>query len=152
MKPQSKPTQKQIAEALQISPRRVSQLVLDGMPVDSIEAAEKWRRDRLAKDNTAEQLRAERILLIRAQRHRAEIENDVRSGELLEKGDVQRDCTAVCSRARDRFLRMSNDLPPQLEGLTADKIAEIIHLEVVQTLENLCRDFARLYSSQDDQR
>ena len=150
MKSQSKPTQKQIAEALQISPRRVSQLILDGMPVDSIEAAQRWRQDRLAKDNTAEALRAERILLIRAQRHRAEIENDVRSGELLEIGEVRRDCVTVCSRARDRFLRMSHDLPPRLEGLSADRIAQIVHEEVTLTLEALCRDFAKLYGTQGD--
>ena len=150
MKAPSKPTQKQIAQALQISPRRVSQLTLDGMPVDSIAAAEKWRQDRLAKDNTAEALRAERILLIRAQRHRAEIENDVRSGELLPIGEVRADCITVCSRARDRFLRMSHDLPPRLEGLSADRIAQIIHTEVVQTLEALCRDFTKLYDSPGD--
>ena len=150
MKSQSKPTQKQIAEALQISPRRVSQLVLDGMPVDSIAAAEKWRVEKKAGDSSVEALRSERILLIRAQRHRAEIENDVRSGELLEIGEVRRDCVTVCSRARDRFLKMSNDLPPKLSGLPTEKIAEIIHLEVVGTLEALCRDFAKLYGSQGD--
>ena len=151
MKAPSKPTQKQIAEALQISPRRVSQLILDGMPVDSIEAAQRWRQDRLAKDNTAEALRAERILLIRAQRHRAEIENDVRSGELLEIGEVRADCITVCSRARDRFLKLSNDLPPKLEGLSADRIAQIVHDEVTETLTNLCRDFQRLYQCQADE-
>ena len=150
MKPQSKPTQKQIAEALQISPRRVSQLILDGMDVSSIEAAEKWRAEKKAGDSSVEALRSERILLIRAQRHRAEIENDVRSGELLEKGNVRADCIRVTTLARDRFLRLSHDLPPKLEGLSADRIAQIVHEEVTLTLEALCRDFARLYGSPGD--
>lgn len=152
MKSQSKPTQKQIAEALQISPRRVSQLILDGMPVDSIAAAEKWRQDRLAKDNTAEALRGERIRLVRAQAERHETENEVRRGQLLEIGDVRADCIRVTTLARDRFLRLSHDLPPKLEGLSADRIAAIIHEEVVQTLENLCRDFQRLYQCQADEK
>jgi len=57
----------------------------------------------------------------------------------------------VCSVARDRFLRLSDDLPPRLEGLTADKIAQIIHDEVTLTLENLCRAFQKLYSAKDGQ-
>ena len=150
MKPQSKPTQKQIAEALQISPRRVSQLILDGMDVSSIEAAQRWRQDRLAKDNTGEALRAERIRLVRAQAERHEVENEVRRGELLPIGEVRADCIRVTTLARDRFLKMSHDIPPRLEGLSADKIAKIIHEEVTGTLEALCRDFTRLYSANLD--
>jgi hypothetical protein len=150
MKP-PKVTQKKIAQALGISTRRVTQLIKDGLPVDSIAAAEKWRAEKAQGDSTVEALRAERILLIRCQRERVQIENDVRSGELLLAGDVQRDSMKVCSLARDRFLRLSNDLPPRLEGLAADKIAKIIHETVTATLEHLCRDFTRLYSSQDGQ-
>ena len=146
-----KVTQSQIAQALGISTRRVTQLIKDGLPVDSIAAAEKWRADKAQGDSTVEALRAERIRLVRAQAERHEVENEVRRGELLPIGTVQRDCVTVCSRARDRFLRMSNDLPPRLEGLPADKIAKIIHEAVTATLENLCRDFAKLYNSQDDQ-
>ena len=145
------PTNKELAEALGVSVRRVGQLKTEGMPCDSIPAALAWRQNALAGDNTAEALRAERIRLVRAQAERHETENEVRRGELLPIGEVRRDCVVVCSRARDRFLKMSSDLPPRLEGLTADRIAKIIHEEVVRTLEALCRDFARLYGSQVDQ-
>ena len=109
-----------------------------------------WRQNKLAGDSSTEALRTERIRLVRAQAERHEVENEVRRGELLEKGDVQRDCITVCSRARDRFLKLSNDLPPRLMGLTENQVAQIIHDEVTETLENLCRDFTKLYGSQAD--
>ena len=146
------PTNKELAEALGVSVRRIGQLRSEeGMPCDSIPAALAWRQNKLAGDNTTEALRSQRIRLVAAQATRHETENLVRRGDLLEKGDVQRDCVTVCSRARDRFLKMSNDLPPKLSGLPTEKIAAIIHEEVVATLENLCRDFARLYGSQVDE-
>ena len=150
MKAPSKPTQKKIAQALQISTRRVTQLVKDGMPFDSIESAQKWRAEKAQGDSTVEALRAERIRLLRAQAERHEQENLVRSGQLLELGQVKNDCLIVCGKARDRFLSMSNELPPKLTGLATEKIAEIIHIEVTITLEALCRDFTRLYSSNLD--
>lgn len=39
--------QKLLAERWELSKGRISQLVADGMPLDSIEAAEKWRAERL---------------------------------------------------------------------------------------------------------
>jgi phage terminase Nu1 subunit (DNA packaging protein) len=145
------PKNSEIATALNITVRRVSQLKTEGMPANSIQAAIAWRAQKQSGDCTAEALRAERIRLLRAQAERHETENEVRRGQLLELGDVKADCLIVCSRARDRFLKMSNDLPPRLEGLSANKLAKVLHDEVVQTLENLCRDFAKLYGSQDGQ-
>ena len=145
------PTNKELATALNVTVRRVGQLKSEGMPADSIAAAIAWRQNKQAGDSSSETLRAERIRLVRAQAERHETENEVRRGELLPIGEVRADCIRVTTLARDRFLRMSHDLPPRLEGLSADRIAQIIHTEVVQTLEALCRDFARLYGSQADQ-
>lgn len=39
-------SQKTLAERWELSPGRISQLVSEGMPLDSIEAAEKWRAQR----------------------------------------------------------------------------------------------------------
>ena len=150
MKP-PKVTQKQIAQALGISTRRVTQLIKDGMPCDSIQAAIAWRSQKQSGDSTAEALRAERIRLLRAQAERHETENEVRRGQLLELGQVKADCLIVCGKARDRFLKMSNDLPPRLEGLSANKLAKVLHDEVTLTLENLRKDFQKLYSAQDGQ-
>ena len=144
------PTNSELAEALGVSVRRIGQLKAENMPCDSIPAAQAWRQNKQAGDNTAEALRAERIRLVRAQVERHETENEVRRGELLPIGEVRADCIRVTTLARDRFLKMSHDLPPRLEGLSADRIAAIVHDEVVQTLENLCRDFQRLYGAQGD--
>jgi hypothetical protein len=147
----SAPKNSELATALAVTVRRVAQLKAEQMPCDSIQAAIAWRSQKASGDSTAEALRAERIRLLRAQAERHETENEVRRGQLLEIGDVKADCLLVCGKARDRFLKMSNDLPPRLEGLSANKIAKVLHDEIVATLENLCRDFAKLYSSQDDQ-
>ena len=144
------PTNKELAEALGVSVRRIGQLRSEGMPVDSIKDAHQWRQNKLAGDSSSEALRAERIRLVRAQAERHEVENEVRRGELLPIGEVRADVVKVSTLARDRFLRMSHDLPPRLEGLSADKIAKIIHDEVTETLENLCRDFQRLYGTPGD--
>ena len=144
------PTNKELAAALGVSVRRVGQLKTEGMPTDSIPTALAWRQNKQAGDSSTEALRAERIRLVRAQAERHEVENEVRRGQLLEKGDVQRDVVKVSTLARDRFLKLSHDLPPKLEGLSAHRIAAIIHEEVTLTLETLCRDFAKLYGSQAD--
>ena len=144
------PTNAELAAALGVSVRRVGQLKAEGLPCDTIAAAIAWRSQKQAGDNTAEALRGERIRLVRAQAERHEQENLVRLGELLPIGEVRADVVKVSTLARDRFLRMSHDLPPRLEGLSADKIAKIIHEEVTGTLEALCRDFTRLYSANLD--
>jgi phage terminase Nu1 subunit (DNA packaging protein) len=147
----STPKNSELATALAVTVRRVGQLKSDGMPSDSIQAAIAWRAQKQSGDSTAEALRTERIRLLRAQAERHETENEVRRGQLLEIGDVQRDSMKVCSLARDRFLRLSFDLPPRLEGLSANMLAKVLHDEIVATLENLCRDFQKLYSAQDGQ-
>ena len=147
----STPKNSELATALAVTVRRVGQLKSDGMPSDSIQAAIAWRAQKQSGDSTAEALRTERIRLLRAQAERHETENEVRRGQLLEIGDVQRDSMKVCSLARDRFLRLSFDLPPRLEGLSANMLAKVLHDEIVATLENLCRDFQKLYSTQDGQ-
>ena len=43
-----KPTQVEIATALQVSPGRISQLVKDGMPTYSVEAAAAWKKQHVA--------------------------------------------------------------------------------------------------------
>ena len=144
------PKNSELAAALNVTVRRVGQLKAENMPGDSIPAALAWRNQKQSGDSTADALRAERIRLLRAQAERHEQENLVRSGQLLELGQVKNDCLIVCGKARDRFLSMSNELPPKLTGLATEKIAEIIHIEVTGTLEALCRDFTRLYSTNMD--
>jgi hypothetical protein len=45
--------QSDLAERWELSPGRISQLVTDGMPLDSFEAAEKWRAERHAESGIA---------------------------------------------------------------------------------------------------
>lgn len=45
--------QSELADRWELSPGRISQLVSEGMPLDSIEAAEKWRAERHAESGIA---------------------------------------------------------------------------------------------------
>ncbi|RYD33528.1 MAG: hypothetical protein EOP85_20690, partial [Verrucomicrobiaceae bacterium] len=65
-------TNASIAEALGVSIRRVSQLKVAGMPTNSLEAALAWREAQEQKpgDGGTDELRREKIALVRAQRER----------------------------------------------------------------------------------
>ena len=109
------PTNKELAEALGVSIRRVGQLKTEGLPADSIAAAIAWRQNKQAGDSSSEALRAERIRLVRAQAERHEVENEVRRGELLPIGEVKRDIIIVTSKARMSPL-LSLDVSPMREN------------------------------------
>jgi hypothetical protein len=125
--PPVKPLTKELAAALSITPRRVSQLRQAGMPADSIAAAEAWRKKKSASGEiSADQLRAARFHLIEEQRRRCRIENDVRDGELVTVSSVMSDTLAVCQATKAAFLGLTNHLPPILEGLTAPQICRVL--------------------------
>ena len=50
----------------------------------------------------------------------------VETGELIPKGEVQNDATRVYSAVRAELLKLSSDIPPRLEGLSASKMQGIL--------------------------
>ena len=84
-----KPTNKQMSAALGITIRRITELKRAGMPTDTTEAAQSWRNDREHGDDSVKRLRIERIALVSEQRRRAQIENRVRLGGLVDAGQVK---------------------------------------------------------------
>jgi hypothetical protein len=117
------PTIKSIADALGITPRRVSQLRQAGMPCDSIEAAQNWRsRKSSAGEISADQLRAARYRLLEEQRQKAAIDNSERRGELVSAAEAYQGGLVVGASMKIAFLRLLNDLPPRLEGCSAVEI------------------------------
>ncbi len=112
-------TIKAIAAALGVTPRRVSQLKLAGMPTDSIAASEAWRKreDLGNADFSPERLRASRIKLLDLQAERQQIENDKTTGLLVPIGEVKADAVRFTYGAKTALLGLLGSLPPSLCGL-----------------------------------
>ena len=131
------PTIKSIADALGVSPRRVSQLRQLGMPVTSVEAAWKWRSRKSSEGEISpDQLRAARYKLLESQRERIDLENKLRAGELMPVQECYEGAVILGSGMKAAFLRLLNDLPPRLEGCTAGEIFRIMKVEFHRLLRD----------------
>jgi hypothetical protein len=104
--------------ALKISKRRTAALLAAGMP-DQLDQAAAWRRARQAGSDSVEELRRERILLVQSQRQAVDLSNQVKRGQFVPAGQAEEFGAAVGFVMKSTLLRMSNDLPPTLEGLAA---------------------------------
>jgi len=139
-KPKSKnpPSLETLSKALGVTVRRVSQLKRAGMPCETIEAAVGWKQAQSGSaDFSVENLRKERLLLVRSQRAKIDLENDVRRGQLIEIDSVRADTIGVVSAARNSFLRLTNDLPPRLTGLDEIGICQVLRDEFHEVLVQL---------------
>ena len=125
-----------LAAALKVSKRRVSQLLAEGMPSDPA-AALKWREEKQSGDGSPEELRRQRIELVREQRRKLKLENEVRAGHLVSAASVQASATNVAATARNRLLKSANDLPPRLAGLGEVAILKILRAEYLEILTDL---------------
>lgn len=121
---QSPPTTAEIAVALAVSSRRVSQLKIDGMPVHTIEAALQWRKAQSSIDSV-ERLRLERIRLVVVQRERVEIENASRRNELMPRDEVRTNETRIGAAVGAALQVLENELPQLLLGLSLDRARPI---------------------------
>lgn len=142
----SKPTVRELAEALAVSIRRVSQLKNEGMPVETVASAIAWReaRDqrRDATTDSAERLRLERIELVREQRAKIELENRRLRGELIEVNSVFSTSLHIHRQLRMRLTEGArNSLPPMLEGLSAVQISRVLQGWIDELLETLTQDY-----------
>jgi hypothetical protein len=125
-----------LSAALNITTSHCHKLLRGGMP-DGIAEAQAWRSARAAGDDSAQTLRRERILLVREQRERARIENEVRRGELIEAGVVKQGVIAIVSAAKGEFLKLASELPPQLCGESAPAIGKKLRAAIIGVLTTL---------------
>lgn len=139
------PTHAEIAKAIGVSTRRVTQLKGEGMPMDSVEAAMAWRDEIAGSADSAEQLRLERIKLVREQRTAKEIDNAKARRELVPIGEVIADIGTVVSAARGELLKLSADLPPRLDGLSPPRMQVVIREAIIDVLTRLSDDMGELY-------
>lgn len=139
------PSTAELAAALEITGRRVSQLKLAGMPVHSVAAAQAWRRAQSGQDGSAEQLRRERILLIREQRHRVEIENKRVRGELIPRDAVKLSDTKIGCAVRAFSKAVENELPALCLGLPLDRSRPLVRTRMRELQELLADEFSAFW-------
>ena len=143
------PSVAELAAALQVTPRRIGQLRKSGLPTASISEALAWRSAQ-HKTDSSEQLRKERILLVREQREKAKIENEARRGELIECGRVQDSIVQIVSAAKSEFMKLTSDLPPILAGESAPAIQKKLRAAIIAVLTRLSNECDKAYSTNTD--
>ena len=72
------------------------------------------------------------------------VQTDTR--ELVPVGEVRQSMTKVVSAARGELLKMSADLPPRVEGLSAPQIQRVIRDSVIEILARLADETSALYA------
>lgn len=140
-------TNQALAAALNVSTRRVGQLLAAGMP-DTVAEAVEWKRQRESGDTSAEALRGERIQLVRAQRERAVIENKIRLREFVDAGEVRESMTRIYSAVRGELLKLPTEISPRLEGLQPTAICKLLRDEIIDILTRLSDENSKLYQTE----
>lgn len=117
------PTLADIAESLEISTRRVSQLKEEGMPVVSIEAAKAWRSDQAKEKGGSikDELDRARIKLVREQELRIKLQNDEASGRLVSRDECREEWTRIGSAISAMLTAAESEIPRVCSGLPLAK-------------------------------
>ena len=155
-KPRQKPTArrpngtvKNLAAALGITTRHTSSLLAAGMPAEPAAAAA-WRAAQSGTAGTsdsAELLRRERVLLVRQQREREELENARRRGEMMPKSEHVEIAIRCAVAARTAFWGLLGILPPILAGLSEIPIVQILEKHFRECLDRLHQGDPELWDS-----
>ena len=134
-----------LSKALRLTKRQVSTLLTQGMP-DSPAEAIAWRQAEHSSDS-AEELRRERILLVREQRHRVQIENARVRGELLPRVEVESEITGI-AMAMQGFLRaLEVELPQIVLGLPLERTRGLVKAQVRKLQELLADKTSEFWAS-----
>jgi phage terminase Nu1 subunit (DNA packaging protein) len=110
------PTLAEIAKALEVSTRRVSQLRAGGMPVDSIDAAIHWRKSQHDDDSAAE-LRRRRIALLKAQERIAKGKADEQDGLTVSRAECKEAWIQIATAIAAMLTAMEREIPQLCLGL-----------------------------------
>ena len=116
----SAPTIAEIAQALGVSPRRIHQLKTQGLDVSSIESALNWRDDHDQGDS-AEQLRIERIQLVREQARNQRAAADEREGRLVPRAEVKAHFIRTASALGAFVKALEMEIPSICLGLPLER-------------------------------
>ena len=154
-----RPTHAEIAEALGLTRARVSQLAGQGMPVDSVEAAQAWRVSRLnvaarkpapatfpplapepVNDSDEEDFQQARTRREIAEANLAEMREREIAGQLIRVEAIRAAWARRISATRDALLQLPHRLAPVLAAETdMERVSHLLDAELRQCLHDLSR-------------
>lgn len=120
-------TEKVIADWLAVTERRVRQLRDEGVIVErkpglyELKSSVVRYISYLRKGNGNTNLADERALLTRAKREAADMENELRRGNLHSSEDIERGLKTMCLNIRTKFLTLPAKLSPRLSQMGGDQ-------------------------------
>jgi hypothetical protein len=123
-----------ICKTLNLSKRRVSELLKQGMPSDPQGAVE-WRNAKENDDSTAE-LRRRRIALLREQERLARIKADEADGLLISRAEVERQHVAIAMATQAFLRRWEREIPALCLGLSLSQSMPLVKART-RELQNL---------------
>ena len=137
-------TVKRLAEGLGITRRAVATALAAGMPPTLPEALQ-WRLNRASGDDSAAALRRERIALVREQKTKCRIDNEIRLRAVIPDREVQEGITRVLTAIKGEWLKFAEDMPPRLEGLDASDIQGVLRDAINAVLTRLSDSTHKLF-------
>ncbi len=125
-----------LAAGLNITSGHCHKLIKSGMPAD-LEAARQWRLNRTSGDDSAQALRRERIALVREQKTKFRLDNELRLKTLIPEGEVKEGIVRSFGALKNALYKLTNDVPPRLSGLDESDIQGILRVEIDRMLTAL---------------
>lgn len=112
-------TKKALAKALRVSRQMVHKLQLRGMPVDSVEAAQEWRRVNLEPKRTPGAVVTSEVARLKsAQAEVAELDAAARRGKVIALEDVRRAFSEAMVIIASQLDGLGGRCAAQLAGMT----------------------------------
>jgi hypothetical protein len=144
-------TIKDLASALSLSTKQIQNLLKQGMP-ETIPEALAWR-DKQSEgadgDSSASELRRQKILLTAQHVRLATVKADTESGRLMPIREVIDTVCQVIHQTKSEFIRLQEELPPRLSGLSEPKMRAIIRAEIYSILDRLSKNLLTKYQNDE---
>jgi hypothetical protein len=150
-KPKSKQTRRPagtlnaLSKALRLTKRQIGTLLLQGMPDTPAEAIA-WRKAEHSSDS-AEQLRRERILLIREQRQRVELENQRVRNEVVSIAEVKLSDTQIGCAVAAFAKSIEVELPALCLGLPLERSRPLVRARLRELQTMLADKFSEFWQA-----
>ena len=137
-------TVKRLGEGLGLTRRAVATALAAGMP-ETLPGALQWRLNRTTGDDSAQALRRERIALVREQKTKFRIDNELRLKTLIPICEIEEGVIRTYTVFKNAFQKFAEDLPPRLSGLEPEGIQQILRDEIHAILSRLSDSTHKLF-------
>ena len=128
-----------LAAGLKVTTGYCHKLIKGGMP-PTLREAKAWRENHLHGDDSAQSLRRERIALVREQKTKCRIDNEIRLRAVIPEGVVKEGILRIVGGLKGALYKLTNDIPPRLAGLDESGIQEVLRDEIDKLLTRMSTD------------